>query len=195
MFLMPPSVLCSFARSRSRPILPFGQPLVLARLAHLVELLEPGDGLPDRREVGEGTAQPAVVDVELPAAGGLLQHGLLGLLLGAHEEHDAPVGGEVAHERVGLAELLEGLLQVDDVDAVALAEDVLLHLRVPALGLVAEVDPGLQQLFMVRPLVLASFPSSFGWPPVASGRPPERSATLPRQPTRAAGTEARNRAC
>ena len=38
------------------------------------------------------------------------------------------------------------LLQVDDVDAVALAEDVVLHLRVPALGLVPEVDAGFEQL-------------------------------------------------
>src|SRR5262249_54963272 len=38
------------------------------------------------------------------------------------------------------------LAQIDDVDAVPLAEDVLLHLRIPALGLVAEVNPRLQQL-------------------------------------------------
>src|SRR6185295_18651049 len=34
----------------------------------------------------------------------------------------------------------------DDVDPVALAEDVLLHLRVPTLGLVPEVDPRFEQL-------------------------------------------------
>src|SRR4029079_15376412 len=38
------------------------------------------------------------------------------------------------------------LLQVDDVDAAALVEDEALHLRVPAARLVAEVNPGLQQL-------------------------------------------------
>ena len=38
------------------------------------------------------------------------------------------------------------LLQVDDVDAVALGEDVALHLRVPAAGLVPEVHAGVQQL-------------------------------------------------
>jgi hypothetical protein len=47
---------------------------------------------------------------------------------------------------VGVPELLERLLEVDDVDAITLAEDVLRHLRVPALGLVAEVDPGLEEL-------------------------------------------------
>ena len=39
-----------------------------------------------------------------------------------------------------------GLLQVDDVDPVSLAEDVAAHLRVPATGLMAEMDSGLEQL-------------------------------------------------
>src|SRR5204862_2037952 len=38
-------------------------------------------------------------------------------------------------------------LQIDNVYAVALAEDVFLHLRVPATDLVAEVNTGLQQFF------------------------------------------------
>ena len=45
--------------------------------------------------------------------------------------------------RFGGLDALQGLLQVDDVDAVAIAVDEALHLRVPAAGLVAEVDTGL----------------------------------------------------
>src|SRR3954452_5759360 len=37
-------------------------------------------------------------------------------------------------------------MEIDDVDPVALTEDVTLHLRVPTPGLVAEMDAGLQQL-------------------------------------------------
>jgi len=40
----------------------------------------------------------------------------------------------------------DGLCQVDDVDSVALGEDVVAHLRVPAPGLVSEMDAGLEQL-------------------------------------------------
>jgi hypothetical protein len=40
-----------------------------------------------------------------------------------------------------------GLDQVNDVNPVQLAEYVAAHVRVPAPGLVAEVDSGLQQLF------------------------------------------------
>jgi len=47
-------------------------------------------------------------------------------------------------EPFGVLEQLGGLGEVDDVDPVALAEDVLLHLRVPALRLVSEVDAGLE---------------------------------------------------
>jgi hypothetical protein len=45
---------------------------------------------------------------------------------------------------VDLLDLLDRLLQIDDMDAVALAEDELAHLRVPAPGLMTEVNPGFQ---------------------------------------------------
>src|SRR5207248_11469940 len=53
---------------------------------------------------------------------------------------------EVPGERVGLLDQLLRLAKVDDVDAAALGEDEPLHLRVPAAGLVAEMDSGLEQL-------------------------------------------------
>src|SRR5207302_8315410 len=76
----------------------------------------------------------------------LLGDYVLGLTLGAHEENRAAFGREAAHEFVSVAEQLHRLAQIDDVDAVSLAEDVLLHLRVPALRLVAEVNTRLQQI-------------------------------------------------
>src|SRR6185295_16725086 len=54
--------------------------------------------------------------------------------------------GDVADEGVRLLEQLERLLEVDDVDAAALGEDEAPHLRIPAAGLVAEMDSGLQEL-------------------------------------------------
>ena len=67
-------------------------------------------------------------------------------LLGADEKDGLAVLGELTDEVIGLFQLLDGLLQVDDVDAVALAVNVLGHLGVPAAGLVTEVDTGFQQL-------------------------------------------------
>ena len=81
-------------------------------------------------------------------AGGL--RGLLDrvarLLLGADEHHCPAAPANVGSELLRLLEQLVGLLQVDYVDAVALAEDEATHLRVPATRLVTEVDAGLQQL-------------------------------------------------
>jgi hypothetical protein len=72
--------------------------------------------------------------------------GLLGLLLGADEQDRAAVGDGLLDELVRLVDVAQRLLQVDDVDAVALGHDEALHLGVPATGLVPEVDAALEQL-------------------------------------------------
>ena len=70
---------------------------------------------------------------------------MLGLGLGGHEEEVLPFGGGLGEEvRRGVPEA-EGLLEVDDVDAVAGPEDVLLHLGIPTLGLVSELGTGLEE--------------------------------------------------
>ena len=68
------------------------------------------------------------------------------LALGAHEEQHAPVGGELARELERVLVQRQRLFQVDDVDLVAMTEDVRRHLRIPVPGLVSEMDPGLQHL-------------------------------------------------
>ena len=83
----------------------------------------------------------------MPTRCGLLRDGVLRLLLRADEEDRAAALGDVARRsRSASSSSSERLLEVDDVDAAALGEDEALHLRVPAAGLVAEVDSGLQQL-------------------------------------------------
>src|ERR1700722_1223578 len=70
----------------------------------------------------------------------------LRLLLGTHVEHRAAVRDGVLDELVRAVDELQRLLQVDDVNAVALGEDEPLHLRIPAPGLMPEVNAALQQL-------------------------------------------------
>jgi len=111
----------------------------------LVQLLVAVDAFSNGAEVREHSAQPALVDVRHAAAGGLFHHRVLRLPLRADEEQVLARRREVGDEFRGFLELLERLLQVDDVDPIALAEDELLHLRVPALGLVTEVDASLEQ--------------------------------------------------
>ncbi len=124
-----------------------GKEVVLARAPHRLQFAEALDALLDRHEVGQQPPQPSLVDVvQCRAARRFLDH-FLGLPLGAEEQNRLPLGSQLVHELNGLLEQLEALLQIDDVDAVPLPEDIFLHLRIPAFGLVAEVHPGFQQLF------------------------------------------------
>ncbi len=123
-----------------------GATLEATRLLHRLQLLEALKPLVHGLEVGEHAAQPALVDVRHVDAARLVGDGLLRLLLRADEHDRAAVGDGLADELVGPVDVGQGLLQVDDVDAVALGEDVALHLRVPAAGLVPEVHTGVQQL-------------------------------------------------
>ncbi len=123
------------------------QEVPAAVLLHLLELLELVDARPDDAEVRQEPAEPALVDVARLALRGVVADDVLGLLLRADEEDHLAVLGHAPEVVQGLLEVLDRLLQVDDVDAVPLAEDVFLHLRVPALGLVPEVNARLQQFF------------------------------------------------
>ena len=58
----------------------------------------------------------------------------------------AATGDDVGNLHQRLMQQRHGLGEVDDVDVVAGAEDVLRHLRVPAMRLVAEVNASLEQL-------------------------------------------------
>src|SRR5438876_4071395 len=116
---------------------------VLGPIQEVVEALDP---LRDRLEVREQPAEPALVHVGHAGLLGGLLDGVAGLLLGAHE-HDRPAAaGEVRGELLRVTQQSLGLLQVDDVNPLALAEDEAAHLRVPAPGLVPEVDSRLEQV-------------------------------------------------
>ncbi len=123
-----------------------GATLEATGLLHGLELLEAEKTLVDGGEVGEHAAEPTLVDVGHPDASGLGRDGLLGLLLGADEQDGAAVGNGLLDEFVRLVDVRQRLLQVDDVDAVAVGEDESLHLRVPTTGLVTEVRAAVEQL-------------------------------------------------
>ncbi len=154
--------------------------------------MQPLDALRHRPPVRQQSAQPAVVDVGHPDARRLARDRILCLLLGADEQHGAAALGDRAHEAVRVVEQLLRLLQVDDVDTAALGEDESLHLRVPATGLVAEVNAGLQQVLHgdnghgKTP----SFSVSVGIPPAAPRR--DRQNAGHRPPRASTGSRVKN---
>ena len=114
---------------------------------HLLEFLEPLDGLLHGRHIGEEAAEPALVHVEHLAAGGFFGDGFLRLALGADEEYRLSLRRHFDYIPGRVLEKFQGLLQVDDVDTVTFAKDVFLHLWIPALGLVPEVNARFEQFF------------------------------------------------
>ena len=113
---------------------------------HLLELSQTVDTGAHGAEVGQHAAEPAGVDVVLADTLSLFLDGVLCLLLGADEQDGLAVGCQIADKVVGLFELLDRLLQVNDVDAVALRVDIRGHFRVPATGLMTEVDASFEKL-------------------------------------------------
>ena len=83
-------------------------------------------------------------------------HGFLSLLFGAHEEHLRALAGHVAEKVTGVVQLSDALAQVDNMDSVARVENERLHFRVPALGLMSEMDTGFEKFFYTN--ILHSFP-------------------------------------
>src|SRR5690349_22474543 len=86
-----------------------------------------------------------MIDVEHAAAVGFLGNRFLSLALGSQEKNGFAVAALLAHKFRCFAKKLQCLLQINDVDSIAFAEDIFLHLRVPAAGLVAEMNSSLQQ--------------------------------------------------
>ena len=111
-----------------------------------LKLAQTRDTLGNGLEVGEHAAKPTLVDVRHANALSLLLDSGLGLLLGADEENVSTVSDGLLDEVERLVDVINGLLQIDDVNRVAIREDVTLHLRVPTAGLVPEVHAGFKQL-------------------------------------------------
>ncbi|MPM95631.1 hypothetical protein SDC9_142786 [bioreactor metagenome] len=135
--------LCDFAQMLHDFLL--GQHVEGAVLLHGLELMQTVHAGTHGLEVGHHAAEPTGVHKILTATLGLLADSVLGLLLGAHEQQALAVGGEIADEIVRLLQLADGLLQVHNINAVALGIDIGSHLGVPPAGLMAEVDACLQQ--------------------------------------------------
>jgi hypothetical protein len=99
------------------------------------------DAAVDSLEVGQGPPQPTLVHIPHAAALGFAGNHFLGLSLGADEQHFTASGRHLGHCSIGIVNHTQRLLQVNDVDAIALREDVPLHPRIPAAGLMPKVDP------------------------------------------------------
>src|SRR5204863_8347532 len=85
----------------------------------------------------------------LSAAFGFFLDRVLSLPLRSYEEHFlvGPLGERFRDVIQRVAKQLLGFLQVDNINAVALAKDVFLHLRVPTADLVSKVNSCFEEFF------------------------------------------------
>src|SRR6185369_342919 len=100
-----------------------GVVLELTIRSALLQLPQPAQLLLDGLEVGEHAAQPALGHVVRAALLRLDLHDSLELLLGADEEDSLALEHHALQELLGLNDLAERLLEIDDVDARALGKD------------------------------------------------------------------------
>jgi hypothetical protein len=105
-----------------------------SQLFHFVDALSNG------LKVRQHSTEPALVDEEHVGADSFFLKDFSGLPLGSDKQDGLACGDGIADEGIGLLHPSQCLLKVDDVDAVAFSEEELLHLWVPSIRLVPEMD-------------------------------------------------------
>src|SRR5262249_36950475 len=113
--------------------------------AHLLDVFHPLDRFLNRLEVCKQASQPALIDVVLTAAFRFFFDGILCLPFCSYEHEAGAVHSFLSYKLDRFFEQPLGFLKVNDVNAVAFAEDVLLHLRIPTPDLVSKMDASLKQ--------------------------------------------------
>lgn len=123
----------------------FGHGLDIGELGEFFEIIQTGHALADGSHVSKRAAQPAMVNIKLATGLGGFLYGILRLALAADEKDALASAGDVTQEIGGNFNLLEGFLNVDDVDAIAGFEDESLHFWIPTTGLMAKMDSGFDE--------------------------------------------------
>ena len=111
---------------------------------HLVDVRHFLHGLADGREVGEHTARPTLDDVRHVDRGSLFSYDVLSLFFSSDEQNLLAALSDCLQSVCSLVDLGYGLVEVDDVNAIALHEDVRSHSRVPLAFEVAEMAASLK---------------------------------------------------
>ena len=105
--------------------------------------------LADGGEVGKHTASPTLRDVRHAYALCSSSDNVLTLLLGAYEENLTTAACDSLKSLSSFVDFYYGLVQIDDMDTVALHEDIRSHCRIPFALEVAEVATCFKQLFKI----------------------------------------------
>ncbi len=115
-------------------------------LLHFVDLRHLAHRLSDRGKVRQHTSRPTFRDIGHAYCLHALRDNFFGLLLRCNEQDFLSALGDLLHCCCCLVKLHACFVQVNDVNAFLLCEDVRRHVRVPLALEVAEVNSGLEHL-------------------------------------------------
>ncbi len=115
-------------------------------LLHFVDLRHLAHRLSDRGEVCQHTSRPTLCDIRHTYCLYTLCYDFFGLLLRCNEQDFLSALGDLLHCCRCLVKLNACFVQVNNVNAFLLREDVRRHVRVPLALEVAEVNSGLEHL-------------------------------------------------
>src|SRR5579859_2743732 len=119
------------------------QALKFTTLFAALQVFQVADAYLNGLEIGEHPTEPALVHIKHPAALRFLLHCFLRLLFRANKEDALPLGSQSRDKFVGFVQATDGLLEIDDMNTIALRKDEGFHLWVPAACLMPKVDASL----------------------------------------------------
>ena len=114
---------------------------------HLLNRLQSVNTTLNSIEVCKHTAQPSMINKIHTGSFGFFLNRVSCLSLGTHKENILTFGSRIFYRLHGLIKHLYRLLKIDDIDTIPCAKDIGLHLRIPSVCLVSEVNSRLQKLF------------------------------------------------
>ena len=113
---------------------------------HFVDGLQLFDAFADGAEVGKHTTQPALGYEGHTYALSFQLHDFLGLFLSSHEHDFLSTACNAFKCGSCFLQLLDGFVQVNDMDALLFHKNIRQHFRIPLFAEVAKMHTGLQQI-------------------------------------------------
>src|SRR5215469_10093056 len=118
--------------------------LVFRRFLDLFDVFQSPDALANSGEVSQRPAEPPLIHVKLTTSQCRLFYRFLRLLLTTDKQNFTAATRDFLQKFRSPPKLQDGLIQIDNVNLVALFEDERLHLRIPTLRLVSKMNTSFQ---------------------------------------------------
>ena len=114
---------------------------------HFFQFLQAGYASLDSTEVGKHAAEPTFIYIKHIATLGFFSDRILSLFLCSDKQDRCSCCCHFTDKSISFFYFFHCLLQVNDINTITFGEDVPCHLRIPATGLMPEMNACFKQLF------------------------------------------------